>query len=448
MPFDFDRFSRRLEEFEYADAALRRTAYSAVGVKDREVDFAKEGVEESLSLRIFHRGAFGFAATNRLDKAGEALARAEKLAKARSGKTRLARPEVHAAKSMLRPKKHAADYSMGQKIGWLKEFSALAKRKRVFRVQASFASSSNDKLFANSEGARVKAVEPRIVCGVQAFAREGGRTESAFHQIKCRAGVEALGEMRSKAEQAGSEAVMLLRARHSPKGKMTAVLDPELAGVMAHEAVGHACEADEVQAGGSILAGKLGEKIGGEAVVIRDSPLLGPRLWGCYDYDDEGTKAKGAILVKNGALQGFLSSLETAGVNRGILSGNGRAEPGRRPIVRMSNTFFDKGSSSVSELFSGIRRGVYLVGCKEGQVSPKSGNFTFAAKYGYLIKNGEKAALIKDCSINGNILEALHNVASVAKDLDFVPGTCGKEGQGVPVTTGSPHLLIRDILVG
>ncbi|MFH1106664.1 MAG: TldD/PmbA family protein [Candidatus Micrarchaeota archaeon] len=448
MAFDFDRFARKLERYEYAEAVLSRTAYASAILKDGNVDSAKEGGEENLAVRVYAGGASGFSVTNQLEKAGEALRRAETLARARKGNARLAKPEVHDADSVLRPKKDALHEPMEEKIARLKEYSREARKGKVFRVQATLTAAEFEKFFANSAGSRVDTFEPRIVCTVHAFAKDGGRTESSFHQMKARAGAEALEEMHAKAGEAAGEANLLLKAGEGPKGRMTAVLDSELAGVMAHEAVGHACEADEVQAGGSILKGRLGRRIGAGAVDIMDSPALEPRLWGSYEYDDEGTKARGTALMERGVLKSFLTSLETATENRGRLTGNARAEPGRRPLVRMTNTHFGRGDAEVDELFQGVRKGVYLVGCKEGQVSPKSGNFTFAAKYGYVIENGERKRLFKDCSINGNIFDALHEVSLVASDLAFTPGTCGKESQGVPVTTGSPHLLIKNILVG
>ena len=141
-------------------------------------------------------------------------------------------------------------------------------------------------------------------------------------------------------------------------------------------------------------------------------------------------------------------ALETAKQMGGLLTGNARSDFGGMQIVRMSNTYFEKGGAKMGELFDGVKDGVYLVGCKEGQVSPKTGNFTFAARYGYIVRRGEKAGMVKNCSINGNILESLHGVDLVAKDLEFTPGTCGKEGQEAPVTTGSPHLRIRGMVVG
>ncbi|MFH1200388.1 MAG: TldD/PmbA family protein [Candidatus Micrarchaeota archaeon] len=448
MAFDFDSIARRLEKHQYAEAALRETKYSSVAVKDGKVDSAKEGGESSISFRVFANGAFGFAATNILENAVEALEKAAALARARPGSAKIAAPQANTAKTILKPKKNAAGMGIGEKIRLLKEYSGIAERKGIFSVSAGLTVAANRKIFANSVGTRIESAEPRIVCSIQAYAKDGARKESSYHQVKRRAGSEALSQMPKKAEQAGREAVMLLNAAHAPKGRMTAVLDPELAGVMAHEAVGHACEADEVQSGGSILSGMLGKRIGSGAVNIRDTPLLDKGIWGCYDYDDEGTKPTGSLLVKNGALNEYLTSLDTALECRNRLSGNARAENGHRPIVRMTNTFFDKGDASVKELFDGVKKGVYLAGCKEGQVSPKSGNFTFAAKYGYIVENGEKSALVKDCSINGNILTSLHGIDLVASDLDFSPGTCGKEGQGVPVTTGSPHLRIKGILVG
>jgi TldD protein len=393
-------------------------------------------------------GSFGFAASNKVDDFASVISQAAKLAKIPGGKIRLCEPQANRAKISSKVRDNPSTHSYGEKIKMLTEIEKDVKTGKVSNTNLAYYD-SNSKIFTlNSAGASIEEDDVRTGAAAHIYAKENGRIETSFEQVKAKGGYEVIRDFPEKVEKAAREAVALLSAKHGPRGKMSAILDPELAGVLSHEAVGHACEADGIANFSSCLRGKMGKRIGDEVVTIKDSPVVFPNLWGSYRFDDEATKARGTVLVDRGVLKGYLTSLETANEYTNILTGNARGDSNCRPIVRMSNTYFERGKSKREELFEGVKNGVYLVGCKEGQVSPKLGNFTFAAKFGYIIKNGEKAGMIKDCSINGNILESLHNIDMVANDLEFLPGTCGKDAQSAPVTTGSPHLRIGKILVG
>ncbi|MBU1198013.1 TldD/PmbA family protein [Candidatus Micrarchaeota archaeon] len=437
-----------LDPYRYADARITRSRYSRAVLKDKEFDSVRQGTTESVACRVLVNGAMGFASSNRVNELPLLLKEAEKLARVQPGKMMLAEPEVHQARSIGPGKKSPENIDIEEKLSRLKAYEKRARKKKIHRVQVNYADGTYDSELYGSTGAHVIDHEHRVLTQIFVYAKENGRTEHSFDQVKARGGMEALKGMHEKIDRAVNEALLMLKAEHGPKGKMNVILDPEIAGVLAHEAVGHACEADEIQSGGSCLQGKLGNRIGSETVNISDSPVYDDALWGSYAYDDEGTKTKKTELVKKGVLNNYLTSLSTAKQNLGRLSGNARGESDSRPIVRMSNTYFEKGSEKKEALFSELKNGVYLVGCKEGQVSPKTGNFTFAARYGYVVKNGKQTKRMKNCSINGNILEALHHIKQVANDMAFTPGTCGKYAQEAPVTTGSPHLIINDILVG
>ena len=443
-----DKIARELEKYKYAEAMLSNGRYNSISLKDGEVDAVKEGETQNIAFRVYENGFFGFAVSNTFENFEGLLKKAGKMAKAGAGKATIGRAEVNEGKVEVKPKKDPAGYALEDKIGMLKEFESAARAEKIHSTNLVYSDSSTENSFLSSLGAKTVEKEARVHAGLFAYAKAGNRLESAYDQVKERAGLEALAGFEKKAVSAAQEAKLLLGAGAAPKGRMTCVLDPELAGVMAHEAMGHACEADGIQINDSVLRGKLGKKLGSEAFAIRDSPVLPARMWGSYAFDDEGTRSKGTTLFEGGVLKAYITSLESAGQLGGKLTGNARSDFSGMQIVRMSNTYFEKGSAQTEELFEGVREGVYLVGCKEGQVSPKTGNFTFAAKYGYTIKDGDKERLVKNCSINGNILSSLHGIDLVASDLDFSPGTCGKDGQEAPVTTGSPHLRINGIVVG
>ncbi|MFH1750375.1 MAG: TldD/PmbA family protein [Candidatus Micrarchaeota archaeon] len=443
-----DKVAGILSLFRYADAVIGTSKFTSITLKDGKIESARVGTTESISCRMLSRGSLGFSSSNSIADYPKVIEEAKKLAGKGKGKARIASPQANRAKIPARVKRNPADYEFGEKISMLREAEKAARFGKVRNTSLTYYDTDSLIFTINSHGAFIEENDIRTGAAAQVFAKDASRIESSFEQVKERGGYEIVSNFQERARKAAREANKLLKARHGPRGKMTAILDPELAGVFSHEAVGHACEADGIKNGSSCLRGMLGKKIGSKHVTIKDSPIIKKSLWGSYAYDDEATRAKGTILVERGKLKGYLTSLESASQLGGILTGNGRGDVHSRQIVRMSNTYFEKGDAQKDELFDGIKEGIYLVGCKEGQVSPKVGNFTFAAKFGYIIRNGEEKGMVRDCSINGNILQSLHNIDMVADDLEFLPGTCGKDGQSAPVTTGSPHLRIRDILVG
>ncbi|MEK6843202.1 MAG: TldD/PmbA family protein [Candidatus Micrarchaeota archaeon] len=445
---ELDRIGRKISNFAYADAIICKSEYTGITIKDGCAESIREGKKESITIRILQNGAFGFSSSNKISDLDKVILEAKKLSRIGEGKIKMEKPQVNCAKTIAKVKKNPLDASTKEKISKMLEFEKIAQGSSIKSTTANYFDSKTNYGFSNSQGAQIEELEIRCGAGIFVYAAKNGKIESSFEQVKEKAGMEVLDGFPKKVEKAKSESIALLDATHGPKGRMEAILDPELAGVFSHEAIGHACEADGIMNDSSILRGKIGERIGNEVVSIMDSPIINEGLWGAYKFDDEGTLASGTCLVRNGILQSYLTSLESSIELNGLLTGNARGDGHMRQIVRMSNTYFEKGNSKTEELFDEMRNGIYLVGCKEGQVLPKTGNFTFAAKYGYIIKNGERTKLVRDCSINGNILESLHGIDMVAKDLEFLPGTCGKDGQSASVTTGSPHLKIRKILVG
>ncbi len=227
---------------------------------------------------------------------------------------------------------------------------------------------------------------------------------------------------------------------------MRAVLDPELAGVFAHEAIGHASEGDLIQEGSSVLKGRTGEKIASETLTIVDDP--GFFGFGFDPVDAEGTKVLRTEIISRGVVNAFLHDRESlAAVGHGI-AGHARAMPGEPPLVRMSNTFIENGDSDTAEIFAECKKGIFLKGSRGGQVDPGRGIFQFNAEYGYLVEEGECTTMVRDVSLSGEILTTLHGISLCGDDRTMNPGYCGKGGQSVPVSDGAPHILLLDAVVG
>jgi len=243
------------------------------------------------------------------------------------------------------------------------------------------------------------------------------------------------------------ELKLMGRARHAPAGRMPVLLDPELAGVFFHEAVGHACEGDAVLEGTSVLRGKLGERIAPETVTLYDDPTQ--KGFGYFPLDDEGVKARRRALIESGVLKDYLHSRESAAKLEGV-PGNGRAESAAHlPLPRMSNTVLEKGDSSFEEMLEEMKEGVYMRGSLGGVVEPSHGFFLFSAKYGFLVRNGEIAEPVKGVSLSGDVLRTLWDIVLIGKRRYWVgSGYCGKLGQTVPVDQKMPFILLREAVVG
>ncbi len=257
-------------------------------------------------------------------------------------------------------------------------------------------------------------------------------------------GFEVLDGVEEKAYEIVEILPKLVDASTPPAGEMNVVMDPGLAGVFVHEAFGHAVEADHVLQGATVLKGLLNQRVADEAVTIIDDPTL-PEF-GFFPYDDEGIRAEKKTIVENGVLKSFLHSRETA-KRLGGEAGNARSEGVETPIVRMSNTYLAPSDYTFEELLEECRDGVYLVGSRGGETNPATGYFHFNAQYGYVVRNGEIAEIVRDVSLAGNTLEILKEVR-VGKEIDFDPGFCGKAGQLVPVSDGSPALLCKATVGG
>jgi TldD protein len=239
-------------------------------------------------------------------------------------------------------------------------------------------------------------------------------------------------------------------AKQAPAGRFPVIIDSELCEVFFHEAVGHACEADAVLEKSSILGDKLGKKIAPSSLTLVDTPRVKTEF-GYYKYDDEGIPANETVLIKNGILNSFMQSRETASIMNKIPTGNGRAEsPAAIPYPRMSNTYLKPGKYQLKELLDGVKLGVYAKGSSGGVVEPNNGNFLFNAEEAFLIENGKITTPLSDVSLAGNILFILPRIEKIGKDAKctYFGGRCGKKGQWVPVGGKAPHIKISEAMVG
>jgi TldD protein len=335
--------------------------------------------------------------------------------------------------------------SIEEKSSMLAEIEEAARHPLVTNRRANYVERIEQVRFVDSSANEYAYEICRSGFNVLAVASRNGNVQMGYEREHTIHGFD-LRHRQDSGKKAAEIAVALLDAGAVKGGKMHAVLDPELAGVFAHEAVGHASEGDLISEGSSVLKGRTGEKIANGILTIVDDPALCE--FGFDPVDAEGTKVLRTEIISRGIVNAFLHNRESlAAVGNGI-AGHARAMPGEPPLVRMSNTFIENGDATKAEIFAECKNGIFLKGSRGGQVDPGRGIFQFNAEYGYLVENGECTKMIRDVSLSGEILSTLHRITLCGDDRKMSPGYCGKGGQSVPVSDGAPHILLLDAVVG
>jgi TldD protein len=285
---------------------------------------------------------------------------------------------------------------------------------------------------------------------VVAVAKSGEKVGAIRERDGKQAGFELFDKIDplGLAKKAADKAIKLLGATYVPSGRFTAIADQRLAGVFAHEAVGHASEADHVMTGESVLKDKVGQRVGSDLVTLYDDSTY-PGGWGTSLYDSEGVPTEKRLIIEKGFLKGYILNREAAAQLGLKPNGGARAQSFiHRPVVRMSNTYLTQGDHGLAELLEGIDYGVYLKGSRGGQVDTAKGTFQFSAEEGSLIEKGQLTKPVSDVSLSGLTLETLMSIDGVANDFQMSIGSCGKAGQVVTTGMGSPHIRIRNAVIG
>jgi len=335
--------------------------------------------------------------------------------------------------------------SLEEKTGILGGIERAAALPGIVNRRANYVERAEKIAFSDSSGTELSYEMCRSGFNVLAVASRNGNVQMGYERVHSIRGFD-LRHKEEYGKKAAGLAIALLDAGHVKGGRMRAVLDPELAGVFAHEAVGHASEGDLVQEGNSVLAGRTGERIGNEHLTIIDDPSL-PEF-GFEPFDAEGVAVQLTKIIKNGVISSYLHSRETLAAIGNGMAGHARAMPGEPPLVRMSNTYIENGDATFEEIMEECRDGILLKGSRGGQVDPGRGVFQFNAEYGYLINDGACVQMVRDVSLSGDILSTLHGILLCGNDRLMHPGYCGKGGQSVPVSDGAPHVLLDNAVVG
>ena len=342
-----------------------------------------------------------------------------------------------------------------QKTALLSEIDAAVRDMdtRVEQVIVSLASSQDLILLAASDGTLAADVRPLIRLNVSVILEQDGRREQGYAGGGARTDLNYFlnGDLpMNYAREAVRQAIVQLDARAAPAGSMPIVLGPGWPGILLHEAVGHGLEGDFNRKGTSAFSGKVGQKVASPLCTIVDDGTL-PDRRGSLSVDDEGTPGQYSVLVENGILKGYMQDKLNARLMGVESTGNGRRESfAHVPMPRMTNTYMLAGPHDPEEIIASVDKGIYAPNFGGGQVDITSGKFVFSASEAYLIEKGKVTAPIKGAMLIGDGPEALNKISMVGNDLelDSGVGTCGKEGQSVPVGVGQPTLKIDEITVG
>lgn len=403
------------------------------------------------NIRALVRGGWGFVSFSHLDKLRDKVALAvseAKLASREELKLSPAEPVVDAVAQKL--KRDSVTVPLAAKKQVLDEYNdIMLSSPKIQSSRIDYHDVKRKVIFVNSEGSYIEQSKPDLTLRLTAIARENNEVQQAGLSLGSNGDFSVVEGLHDQVREIAKRAAALLSSPHVKGGEYTVILDPVLAGVFAHEAFGHLSESDFVYQNKqlyNIMA--LGRKFGGKHLNIVDDATI-PNLRGSYKYDDEGVPAARTFLIREGILVGRLHSRETAANMGEKPTGNARAInylfP---PIVRMTNTFIESGTSCFEELLQDIREGVYVKDWYGGTTSLEM--FTFSAGEAYVIRDGKVAELLRPVVLTGNVFVTLRNVDAIGNDLNMNQGGgCGKAGQSpLPVSNGSPHIRIHHCLLG
>jgi TldD protein len=445
-----------VRKLDYVDLYLQLTRYETWTVEDGIVKEGAYSIDQGIGVRAVSGERTGFAYSDQLDEAAltDAVVAARGIARAAGGSQRIA----------ARATSHRALYPSGDplhsmadadKVALLAELDrrVRAMDSRVAQVIGSLSGVYEVVLVQATDGTLAADVRPLVRLNVSVIMEKDGRREQGYAGGGGRGDYTLLtgnGRPLEIAAEAVRTAAVNMTAVPSPAGNMPVVLGSGWPGILLHEAIGHGLEGDFNRKGTSAFAGRIGERVASEqCTVVDDGTLVGRR--GSLTIDDEGTPSSCNTLIEHGVLKGYMFDKMNARLMGVKSTGNGRRESfAHTPMPRMTNTYMLAGRYDPDEIIASVDKGIYAPNFGGGQVDITSGKFVFSASEAYLIENGKVTAPVRGATLIGNGPDVLRRVSMVGNDLklDEGVGTCGKEGQDVPVGVGQPTLRIDGITVG
>jgi TldD protein len=442
---------------DYADVFIEHQVNEELLLEDGVVKKASRTLSQGAGVRAQSGVRTGYAYTDDLafEHLELAARQAQAIADRSGGSGVVAVPGTRAPHDLYHLPEAPLEAALERKVALLRQVDSLARSydPRVRQVITSLWSEEQVVLMATGGGVQVGDVRPLTRLNVTVMVEENGRREIGGFGGGGRVGFDFFLESdrwRVYTQEAARQAVIKLRAVNAPAGTLTVVLGPGWPGILLHEAVGHGLEGDFNRKGVSAFTGRLGQPVASELVTVVDDGTLENRR-GSLNVDDEGTPTGRTVLIEKGVLRGYMQDRLNARLLGMPTTGNGRRESFQHPpLPRMTNTFMLAGEDDPEEIIRSVSRGLYAVTFGGGQVDITNGKFVFSASEAYLIEDGRVTAPVKGATLIGSGPEVLTRVSRVGHDLklDEGIGTCGKDGQSVPVGVGLPTIRVDGITVG
>jgi TldD protein len=442
-------------QVDYADLYFQYTRSESWGLEEGQVKSGHFNIDQGVGVRAVSGEKTAFAYSddinlNALRKAADATRSIADLGLEQTGHSIITR----ATPTLYVPQDPIASLSADAKIQLLERLERFAKQSdpRVSQVMASIAGEYDVVMVARSDGLMAADVRPLVRISVQVIAEQNGRREQGSSGGGGRFDFTYFTDavLQDYAQKAVHQALVNLEARPAPAGNMTVVLGNGWPGILLHEAIGHGLEGDFNRKGSSAFSNMMGKQVASKGITIVDDGTLVDRR-GSLSMDDEGNPTNQTVLIENGILRGYIQDSLNARLMGMALTGNARRESyAHIPMPRMTNTYMMNGDKDPQEIIKSVKHGLYAANFGGGQVDITSGKFVFSAAEAYMIEDGKITYPVKGATLIGNGPDVLTRVSMVGNDmsLDSGVGTCGKEGQSVPVGVGQPTLKIDGLTVG
>ena len=457
---DDDKLSRVLasihtHEVDFADLYFQYSRMESWSLEEGIVKAGSFSIDRGVGIRAVQgdKQAFAYSDDITLHALNEAAVAARAIG--RQGSSAVAAlGHIGGARSLYASHDPVASLPEEAKVALLERLEQMTRARdpRVTQVIASLAGEYEAILVARSDGLVAADVRPLVRVSLTVIVEEGGRREQGYSGGGGRFdyGYFSDAVLETYAAQAVGQALLNLDARDAPAGTMTVVLGHGWPGILLHEAIGHGLEGDFNRKGTSAFSGRVGERVAAKGITVVDDGTIDRRR-GSLNIDDEGNPTQRTVLIDDGVLRGYMQDRLNARLMNVTPTGNGRRESfAHLPMPRMTNTIMLAGSHDPAEIIASVDNGLYAVNFGGGQVDITSGKFVFSAAEAWKIENGKLAYPVKGATLIGNGPDALTRVSMVGNDLelDSGVGTCGKDGQSVPVGVGQPTLKIDGLTVG
>jgi len=442
---------------DYADLYFQYTRSEGWSLEEGIVKTGSFSIEQGVGVRALsgEKTAFAYSDTLSQDALLSSARAVRSIARQGAGKAKVAsRYRQAEGRALYLPQDPLASLSAPEKVGLLERVERMARARdpRVVQVMAGLGAEYDVVLVAGSDGRLAADVRPLVRLSLTVIAEQNGRREVGHGGGGGRTGFDYFTDdlLEQYVERAVHEALVNLEARPAPAGEMTVVLGSGWPGILLHEAVGHGLEGDFNRKGSSVFSGRVGERVAAKGVTVVDDGTL-PGRRGSLNIDDEGNVSQRNVLIEDGILRGYMQDALNARLMKTAVTGNGRRESfAHLPMPRMTNTYMLAGDKDPEEIVRSVKRGLYAVNFGGGQVDITNGKFVFSTSEAYMIEDGKVTHPVKGATLIGNGPDAMHRVSMIGNDmrLDSGVGTCGKDGQSVPVGVGQPTLRIDGLTVG